>query len=219
MTDFWTDASSVTEWERQDAQQDLLAVPRRIAAEIVAIDRPSTARILDVGSGPGDFLACLLERFPSATGIWNDISEAMESIARAKMARFGDRVDYRLGDMADLSGLPDGLDVVVTSRAVHHLDVAGLHRFYAEAATHLAPGGWLINLDHTGPADDLWDRRLREARKRLVPRMGEVKPHHHNYPLTGVPDHLHALGEAGFTDVEVPWRAYVTCLFTARRAG
>jgi len=82
----------------------------------------------------------------------------------------------------------------------------------------LAPGGWLVNLDHIGPAGpgDTWDKRLRTARKQFGAQSNGPK-HHHNYPLTSVDDHLRALAAAGFTDVEVAWRAFFTCLFMARK--
>ncbi len=218
MTAFWTDPSTALGWAERDAQRDLLSLPRVIAAEIVAVDRPQTSVVADIGSGPGDFLAVFLDRFPDARAIWSDISEAMAGLGREQLARFAGRVEYRLADMTDFAGLPGDLDVITTSRAVHHLDRDGLHAFYRDAAARLAPGGWLVNLDHFGP-DDAWDARLREARKRLVPRTAEQKPHHHNYPLTSVADHMHALAEAGFTDAETPWRGFVTALFMARRGG
>lgn len=40
--------------------------------------------------------------------------------------------------------------------------------------------------------------------------------HHHDYPLTSVTDHLDAFSAAGINDVEVPWRAFCTCLFMGR---
>lgn len=43
--------------------------------------------------------------------------------------------------------------------------------------------------------------------------------HHHNYPLTSIGGHLDAFAAAGITDVEVPWRAFFTCLFMGRAAG
>jgi SAM-dependent methyltransferase len=215
MTAFWTDPTSALGWAENDAQRDLLALPRVIAAELVAIDRPDTALVADVGSGPGDFLAVFLERFPNARGIWSDISEAMAGLGRERLDSA--RVDYRLADMTDFTGLPTNLDVLMTSRAVHHLDRSGLHAFYRAAADHLAPGGWLVNLDHFGPSE-AWNTRLREARKRLVPRVTEQRPHHHTYPLTGIDDHLSAFTAAGLTDAEVPWRSFVTGLFMARRA-
>lgn len=218
MTAFWTERSTALEWAEKDAQRDLLELPRRIAAEIVAIDRPATATVADVGSGPGDFLALFLQRFPEARGIWSDISPAMEELAHRQLDPLGPRTEYRIADMTEFAGLPDGLDVIMTSRAVHHLDRDGLRTFYRDAAEHLAPGGWLVNLDHFGP-DDAWNTRLREARKRLVPRTTEQRPHHHNYPLTSVADHSEALAAAGFSDVETPWRGFVTALFMARRDG
>lgn len=218
MTAFWTDPALARGWADNDAQRDLLSLPRVIAAEIVAVDHPGPAVVADIGSGPGDFLAVFLDRLPEATGIWSDISEAMETMGRDRLGGYADRVTYRIADMTDFTGLPSDLDVITTSRAVHHLDRDGLRAFYRDAGAHLAPGGWLVNLDHFGPSD-AWNTRLREARTRLVPRTTEQRPHHHNYPLTSVADHLDALAEAGFTDVETPWRGFVTGLFMARRDG
>jgi SAM-dependent methyltransferase len=216
----WQDATFATGWARADGNAELLTFPRAIAAALVAQDRPRTARIVDVGSGPGDFLAVFLDEFPDAVGTWTDASEAMLGLARTNLARFGERVDFRLVDMTDLAAgrLPTGVDVVLTSRAAHHLDRDGLFAFYRAAAGQLAPGGWLVNLDHIGPVDDTWDDRLRGVRKRFVPPTPEHLRHHHTYPLTSVRDHLDAFAAAGLTDVEVVWRSFVTCLFAARAA-
>ena len=66
--------------------------------------------------------------------------------------------------------------------------------------------------------DEVWDQRLRSARKAFGVASNGPR-HHHNYPLTSVQDHLDAFGAAGITDVEVTWRAFITCLFTGRKAG
>jgi SAM-dependent methyltransferase len=217
----WQDSTFAGNWAHNDANASMLALPRSIAAALVAADRPQTARIVDIASGPGDFLAVFLDEFPGATGIWTDASEAMLDLARERLARFGDRVEFRMVDMTDLAagGLPGDVDVVLTSRAAHHLDRAGLDAFYRDAAALLAPGGWLLDLDHIGPVTDAWDRRLREVRTRFQPLTPKSGSHHHNYPLTSVSDHLDALTAAGLDDVEVVWRAFVTCLFAARAAA
>jgi SAM-dependent methyltransferase len=225
----WRDAGFARSWAEQDSFRDLLEFPRRMAAAVVAGDNPEPACIVDVGAGPGAVLAVFLEQFPAARGIWTDASQAMLELAKDRLAPFGDRVEYRLADMTDLdrAGLPAAVDVITTSRAAHHLDRAGLFAFYADVAARLAPGGWLVNLDHIGPAsqagppavagpDDVWDQRLRAARKKFGVASDGPK-HHHNYPLTSVSDHLDALGAAGITDVEVPWRAFFTCLFMGRK--
>ncbi|HEX4832736.1 MAG TPA: class I SAM-dependent methyltransferase [Trebonia sp.] len=227
----WRDEGFATSWAAGDTTTaDLLAVPRRIAAEVVAGDNPSPAEIMDIGAGPGAVLAVFLQRFPGAHGTWSDASEAMLAMARENLAPFGARVDYRLADMTALddAGLPATADVITTSRAAHHLDSDGLIAFYSAAARRLGPGGWLVNLDHVGPAsaagpagvagpDEVWDQRLRAVRKELGITSDGPK-HHHDYPLTSVQDHLDAFTAAGITDVEVVWRAFFTCLFMGRKA-
>lgn len=224
----WQDTSFARDWAATDSFRDLLGFPRQMAAAIVAGDNPAPGTIVDIGAGPGAVLEVFLERFPDARGVWTDASPAMLDLARDRLAKFGDRVEYHIADMTDAggAGLPDRADVITTSRAAHHLDRDGLISFYAAAAQRLTLGGWLVNLDHIGPAsqagppatagfDDVWDQRLRAARK-----MFGVSPdgpkHHHSYPLTSVQDHLDAFAAAGITDVEVPWRAFYTCLFMGR---
>jgi SAM-dependent methyltransferase len=215
----WQESGFATEWVKADTVQELLTFPRAVAAALVHQDRPQASRIIDVGSGNGEFLKVFLEEFPDASGVWTDASPEMLDIAKERLASFGDRVSYRLVDMTALAGadLPRDVDAVLTSRAAHHLDRAGLHAFYADAAEILAPGGWLINLDHIGPKDEDWNQLLRTVRKRFQAPGRESRPHHHNYPLTSVQDHHDALDAAGLTDHEMPWRGLISCLFAARK--
>jgi SAM-dependent methyltransferase len=218
MTDLeWKDSAFANEWIARDVLRDMLDLPRRIASVVVGMDR-SPARVADIGSGPGDFLARFLDDHPNALGTWTDASEPMERSARVRLERFGSRVDYRIAYMEDLSALPSTLDVVMTSRATHHLDIAVLQRFYAEAYGHLAPGGWLVNLDHTDGTPE-WDARLRTARKKIVPpsRQPSEHPHVHDKPRPTEAQHAEALATAGFVDFAMPWKSFVTCLFMARR--
>ncbi|HET9075296.1 MAG TPA: class I SAM-dependent methyltransferase [Acidimicrobiales bacterium] len=214
----WRRAEYTNEWVELDDRIDLLELPRAIAAAVVHHDRPTTALVVDVASGPGTFLSVFLDEFPTARGVWQDASDSMQAHAVERLARFDERVTFKPGDMTDLAGcgIPSGVDAIVTSRAAHHLDRDGLHAFYAEAASLLAPGGWLVNLDHIGPAD-VWDKRLRAVRPRFAGNAGTEKPHHHNYPLTSVDDHLAGFRAAGITDVEITWRAFYTCLFMGRK--
>jgi SAM-dependent methyltransferase len=216
----WQDPSFATAWTGGDTFGDLLDFPRRIATALVSLDRPEPRLVVDIGSGPGAFLAAFLDEFPMADGVCSDASEPMLEEARKRLAGYGDRVDFRTVDMTDLAGggIPVGADVIITSRAAHHLDRAGLAAFYAEAAGHLAPGGWLMNLDHTGPAD-VWDKRLRAIRPRFTAPRPQGPKHHHNYPLAGVQDHLDGFEAAGIIDVEIAWKAFFTCLFAGRKAG
>jgi hypothetical protein len=215
----WSDPRFATAWLGADPQgeRDLLGLPRLIAAHLVGDQTPEPGLIVDLASGAGKFLSVLLDAFPCARGVWQDASATMLERARADLARFGDRVEFRVGDMVEprAAGVPDGADVVLTSRASHHLDRAELHGFYREAAALLVPGGWLVNLDHIGP-EDVWDRRYRSVRKRFNPPKSAAPSHHHNYPLPSADDHLDGYRAAGLADVDIAWKAFYTCLFIGR---
>ncbi len=215
----WQDRAFAEGWVASDQFEGLLGLPRRIAAALVSSDRPGSTLVLDVASGPGAFLTAMLEELPAARGIWSDASAAMADEAKKRLSGFAERVEFKEADMTDLpaAGLPSGIDAIVTSRAAHHLDRVELGRFYTQCAELLAPGGWLVNLDHIGPSE-LWDRRLRAVRPRFVPASAEGPKHHHNYPLTSVSDHIAAYLEAGIDDVEVVWRGFYTCLFMGRKS-
>lgn len=215
----WQEPDFARSWARDDAQRDMLDFPRRIAASIVGLEGASPATIVDIGSGPGDFLAVFLEEFPAACGVWIDVSAAMQELALERLAPFGDRVEFRLADMTDLTGAGTltSVDVITTSRAAHHLNRQALSDFYVQAAGYLAPGGWLINLDHTH-SEGQWEERLRAVRQRLLPARSESRTHRHDHPAPAIADHLAGYAAAGIDDVDVPWRAFFTCLFMGRSA-
>jgi len=217
-TSEWMDEKLAARWTAADSLKELLILPRRISATVIAADRPGTALVVDVGSGPGDYLSTMLDTFPAATGVWTDVSPAMADIARPALAGYRDRVEFRLVDLEDLSPLPEQVDVITTSRASHHFDADTLARFYASAAGHLAPGGWLVNLDHV-LSPGAWDRRLRDARAAMIPPKQDGTGHSHDKPLPMVEEHLAGLAAAGFEDVAMPWRSFYTVLFMARKSG
>ena len=217
-TSEWMDEKLAARWTAADSLKELLILPRRISATVIAADRPGTALVVDVGSGPGDYLSTMLDTFPAARGVWTDVSPAMAEIARPALAGYRDRVEFQLVDLEDLSPLPEQVDVITTSRASHHFDADTLARFYASAAGHLAPGGWLVNLDHV-LSPGAWDRRLRDARAAMIPPKQDGTGHSHDKPLPMVEEHLAALAAAGFEDVAMPWRSFYTVLFMARKSG
>jgi trans-aconitate methyltransferase len=207
----WQDPAFAREWAARDALGGLLGLPRRLAAAVVAHTRPDVRLVIDVASGPGAFLGVFLEAFPEARGVWTDGSPAMEEQARTALARFGDRVEYRSADMSRLgeADLPSGADVVLSSRASHHLEPEGLCKFYREGAALLAPGGWLANLDHTGRSDR-WMPLHREVLRSIV---GDRPPpsHTHQHAAPTVGEHLAAARAAGL-DVDIVWATGRTVL-------
>jgi SAM-dependent methyltransferase len=213
----WRDPQFAGQWVAADVLQDLLDLPRAIAVTIIAADRPDGRLAVDIGSGPGAFLERFLAALPDARGVWSDVSPAMADFARERLAPYAPRIEFKLADMSDLSELPSGADVISTSRASHHLSDAQLRGFYAQAHAALAPGGWLVNLDHTYSVSAQWERRVRAARTALLPPAPNREGHHHTATPPTIAEHLAALAAAGFADVDMPWRAFPTCLFMARK--
>ena len=171
----WLDPQFARQWAAHDGIADLLAFPRRIAAAMVAHDRPKVRLIVDIGSGPGDFLAVMLEQFPDARAVWTDASPAMQELAEQRLEAYAGRVEYAIVDLTALGdSVPRDVDVITTSRAAHHLDRDGLFSFYSEAARHLAPGGWLANLDHVGPSDE-WECS-HARRPQVIPYLTRGRP-------------------------------------------
>ncbi len=79
----WRSQSFVAEWAGEDVLADMLALPRRISAAIVADSGSTPTHVVDVGSGPGSYLRIFLNAFPYARGTWTDTSPPMEPLGRS----------------------------------------------------------------------------------------------------------------------------------------
>lgn len=203
---------------------DLLGQARRLAAELVAQDKPGPRLVVEVGSFTGEFLEAFLQRFPGAHGQWTEPVDSNRANAERRFARFGNRVDYVIGcPSRDLSKgcVPKGVDVLVTSWLSIHQDLPGIRKFYAEAAGMLPAGGWLVNLDHVR-AEGVWDKRLKGARVDAVASglaaATEGPPvHHPDFVTPTLEEQLGALRAAGITDVQIVWRRLDTVLIMGRK--
>jgi trans-aconitate 2-methyltransferase len=107
--------------------------------------------VLDLGCGPGELTATLAERWPDATVIGVDSSEAMIESARSGAGRDG-RPSFVLGDVREWE--PPGRADVVVSNAVLQW-VPGQLEVLARWAGFLADGGWIAvqvpgNFDQPG---------------------------------------------------------------------
>jgi tRNA (cmo5U34)-methyltransferase len=213
----WTSDAYAAEWLGADALQDLLLLPRRLTAALVADDGVQVSHVLDIGAGDGTYLEVLLEAFPQARGTWLDPSEAMRDAARERLSRLDGRVQFMLGDAERLGELPlDRSEVIVTSRVVHHFSADSIRSLYATVFGLLAPGGFFFNLDHYGAPGD-WERRYRRVRPLFARRDRQARPHRHDFPLIEPDHHLRWLGEAGFEAPDMPWRTFFTALLAARK--
>jgi SAM-dependent methyltransferase len=213
----WQSAEYVGRWAGDDRIGRLLALPRQISIALVRDTGLDVSHVVDLGSGEGPYLADLLRAFDGARGTWLDSSEPMLERARAVLAEFGDRITFVVARAEELAAAGiERADVVVSSRALHHLRPDELARAYREIRELLNPGGWFFNLDHVGAADD-WEQRYRRIREQFTgKRRQSLQPHREDEPLQPVADHVRYLEDAGFAAVDVPWRMLYTALLAAR---
>ncbi len=136
-----------------------VAVPRRaeMLASIAAaapfdVDEPF--RVVDLGAGEGHLTALLLECFPGAAAVALDGSESMRELATGRLSRFGDRARVAAFDLASLEwwDLLFGVDLVVSSLALHHLNEAKKQYLYKAVAERTSARGALIVADLIEPA-------------------------------------------------------------------
>jgi tRNA (cmo5U34)-methyltransferase len=215
-------------WKEEDRVQEYVARNDQAAAagdiaaiftlltQILPFEEQAPIRVLDIGSGHGVLAAALLDAFPRATAVGLDISEPMMREGRQRMARFGDRFGYHEGDFAD-GTLPAALtgpfDLVVSSRAIHHLPPDGKKRLFADILGHLNNGGCFFNIDNMRPRDDFLRKRYSQAPDPTNPTPVVREPRPAGERPAGGREHPDPVGEqlvwmreAGFAHVDCFWK-------------
>jgi ubiquinone/menaquinone biosynthesis C-methylase UbiE len=126
------------------------------ALDLALEDVVSPERILDLGTGTGVVARALAERYPEADVVGIDLSPAMIEEARRKLPQaLAPRVDFQVGDAAELVS-PDGdFDLVVLSNMIP---------FFDELARIVEPGGRLVLSFSRGAETPIYvpPERLRE---------------------------------------------------------
>jgi tRNA (cmo5U34)-methyltransferase len=173
---------------------------------------PPRARIVDLGGGTGALAEAVLEAMPGAGLELVDIDPRMLGVARARLARFGDRVEFREGSF---TGPIAPCDAVVASLALHHIPDLGRKReLYGRVWEALRRPGIFLNgdcvLDRRGKTGEamlvnwvrfMTSKGLDEAAARS--RIREWEKEDTYVPLS---DELAALAAAGFPRPECFWK-------------
>lgn len=213
----WQSADYVGQWAGEDVVGRLLETPRQVSLALVRDAGIEVSHVVDLGSGEGPYLADCLRAFETARGTWFDSSEPMLERARESLSEFGDRVTFVVARAEELgSAGVEAAELVVSSRALHHLTPDALARAYREVRELVTSGGFFFNLDHVGATGD-WEQRYRRIRDQFTgARRRRLQPHREDEPLQPVADHLGYLEAAGFAAVDVPWRMLYTALLAGR---
>ena len=139
---------------RYDRDMDLLHPLRHkmlaVALETLPFPTGQALQGLDLGVGTGLFSRCLLDRFPGISILGVDGSETMIELAAERLAGHPGRHRFLC---SRFESLPESLerrpqfDLIVSSYALHHLDVAAKGCLLDFLTGLLLPGGWFINAD------------------------------------------------------------------------
>jgi tRNA (cmo5U34)-methyltransferase len=221
----WSESDSAIYREIAD-----VAVPRRhemlstlVAAVPFAADEP--LKMIELGSGDGRLAEGLLTVFPRATLTALDGSESMRRDTAARLALFGDRARVAAFDVAALDWWDRmfGVDVIVSSLCLHHLNDAKKQYLYKAAAERMSPRGALIVADLVDPqhpalrrlAADQWDAEAKRQADAmgsppLFDRFVEARWNHYRFPdeadqPSALFHHLVWLRHAGFAAVDCCW--------------
>ena len=99
-------------------------------------------RVLDAGCGSGRVTELLAERLPHGSVIALDGSSAMVDQARARLDRFGDRIDYLVADLGRPIPLAEPVDAILSTATFHW--VPDHDSLFRHLAAVLRPGGRLV---------------------------------------------------------------------------
>lgn len=199
-------------------------------------------RVLDIGAGYGAFTEAVLDHFPNATALGLDVSEPMMALGRDRMARFGSRFAYHIGDFdggALPPDLPGPFDAVIASAAILHLSREDRQRLYGAVFGLLHPGGCFFNVEPIAPPNEEMEEWHRERRARQFRRSGDQPPrpehslmlHHHfeseeafqqhqrHHCVETERDHLDLLRSAGFFRVDCFYKQLLEAVIGGYKPG
>ncbi|MSQ23751.1 MAG: class I SAM-dependent methyltransferase [Chloroflexi bacterium] len=210
----WTTPERVREYvDREDSQGPERYDGLNYLIALVPFERTDRVQILEIGGGQATLAAALLDQFPAGQATELDVSEPMRDLALERMVRFGPRFEYAVGDFVDgvmVGDIPTAFDVVISTRAIHHLPTPRKADLYRDIFSHLNNGGCFFNLDSVAPGSPELEAIYRDASARLRadrpnPQRAErpALPGHYYDP---VETHLASLGAAGFEPVDVFWK-------------
>jgi hypothetical protein len=124
----------------------------RLTAESIvrAYDFSGLKRIVDVGGGYGELLACILRACPGASGVLFDLEHAVgEAGRRFQEAGLAGRCEFVAGDF--FRSLPRGADAYVLKSVIHDWDDAHGVQILARCREAMAAGARLLLAERIMP--------------------------------------------------------------------
>jgi tRNA (cmo5U34)-methyltransferase len=172
--DAWEEESLVSAFvEQTTAHAEQRRAPFDFVCDLLPFEPDAAIKVLDIGSGYGALAEAVLDHFPNAIAVGLDVSEPMMAVGRQRMAGFGNRFSYHVGDFAGgelPSELPGPFDAALASAAILHLSSQARQRLYRAVFGVLSPGGCFFNVEPVAPPNEEMEAWYRERRARQFQR-------------------------------------------------
>ncbi|NJP20133.1 MAG: methyltransferase domain-containing protein [Hydrococcus sp. CRU_1_1] len=143
-----------------------------ILLRVIQLTQIKVDKFIDLGCGNGILGKSILQQYPTAKGIFIDISEAMLQAAQDSLTSEEERVRFILQDFGKKEWVNSVIqestfDVIVSGFAIHHLPDTRKKELYQEIYQLLKPGGVFLNLEHVAShsklGEEAFDRLFVDA--------------------------------------------------------
>jgi demethylmenaquinone methyltransferase/2-methoxy-6-polyprenyl-1,4-benzoquinol methylase len=141
---------------------------RRIVLEKAGVD--NTSRLLDLGTGTGDLALEAHSRFPNAWPVAADFTVEMMQVGQQRP--LGHELDWCAADATNLPYASEAFDAVISGFLMRNVN--DLPRALQEQRRILRPGGRIVILDTTRPADNLLAPFIRFHLNTVIPTLGRL---------------------------------------------
>jgi tRNA (cmo5U34)-methyltransferase len=187
------------------------------------LTRDREATVVDIGVGTGETANRILSLYPKAKVIGMDFNADMVSAATQRLAKFGERAKFITDDMRK-APLPQGVDAVVSTLAIHHLEHEDKRDLFGRIFESLKPGG-MVSVGEIVTFRDPEKAKRTEAewKKFIIGNLGEEQGQYRfdEYKKGDIPapleDQLQWLEDTGFKNIEVSWDKMNYAVFSASR--
>src|SRR5215469_18575379 len=154
----WKTDIGVNFWKSTAGDRERRRAGHRVLmAELLPFGADEEFTFADLGAGTGAAARTVLDHFPAARAILADYSEQMMALGKEELAPYAGRYEYVEFNLAHggawPDAMPDPVDAVISSMAIHHLNDARKQELFGEILARLAPGGWFLNYDPVSTPD------------------------------------------------------------------
>ena len=212
-----------------------------VIVENIPADRDTPLHVMDVGAGSGTLVRRILETFPNSSAVYVDklaYPELKKEVVEQMLGAVADKVSFYWNDFAEEDWdkeLKEPFDVVVSNRAIHHLDHDGKKRIYRQIIGHLKPGGIFLLGEEIKVRSERWvgafqNHRIQSARRahrreeEFAKEAAVIRGLYHRVyrdpekasnKWAYIGDELQWLADAGFEEVQTLWQYYDNVVFGA----